>query len=138
MLLNRHLFVYGTLLYESVWQEIVGHHSPKHEAKILDWERFYVKEKCYPGIKYLPSAEVDGALVTNLTADDWRKLDDFEDDIYSKKLLDVHVSDGSVVHAYVYAVEDGNDSFLSDKIWDAAEFERNKLEEFMRILKFRH
>ncbi len=86
MLSNNNLFVYGTLLFDRVWTKIVGRHADKQPAKLIGWRRLYVRDKCYPGIMSQDGHSVAGALVTDLYADDWRKLDEFEDVIYVRKI----------------------------------------------------
>lgn len=137
MLLVNNLFVYGTLLFSKVWNQIVGHHAVQKPAYAVGWKRVYIKGQLYPGIISTSGSRVSGALVTNLSVQDWYQLDNFEDAIYTKKLLDVIAADGNTIQAYAYVVELQHQEYLSDKTWDPLAFEEKQLDEFLQKLSMR-
>ncbi len=125
------LFIYGTLLFEQVWLEVVGRGVKKQPAYISGWVRLYMEGKLYPGIKRKPDSIVHGALVSGLTDQDWLRLDKFEDDIYTRSSIEVTLNNNATTPAFAYIIEDVNHKCLSAKLWSIDDFEKNNLDKFL-------
>ena len=129
------LFVYGTLLFEAVWDLVVGCAVRKQPARLKGWARFYMRNRVYPGIRALAGAEVEGLLICHLNQQNMAALDEFEDVIYTKKYLQVScLADNRPASAYAYIVDRQHEDCLSDKPWQPDEFERSQLDIFLRNL----
>ena len=136
--MHDRLFVYGTLLFKQVWQCIVGKEVSNEPAAAPNWARYYVKAKPYPGIKHQLGSSVDGMLITGLNDEDWAKLDAFEDNIYSRQIIELIDNRGVSVCANAYVITNESAIYLSDKVWTPAEFSRLQLDKFVSDLQQRY
>ena len=134
----ENLFVYGTLLYDEVWNEVVGHKREKQSAKAFGWARYYVNNKLYPGLISSLDSVVDGMLITGLTNQEWSKLDKFEDDLYIRKLIDITLENNTTIQSYAYIVEQANCKYLSSIPWEPKKFKQLELKKFLFKLKSRN
>ena len=134
----ENLFVYGTLLYDEVWNEVVGHKREKQSAKAFGWARYYVNNKLYPGLISSLDCVVDGMLITGLTNQEWSKLDKFEDDLYIRKLIDITLENNTTIQSYAYIVEQANCKYLSSIPWEPKKFKQLELKKFLFKLKSRN
>jgi gamma-glutamylcyclotransferase (GGCT)/AIG2-like uncharacterized protein YtfP len=73
------LFVYGTLLDDTVVQQVTGRRFPKHAARLSDYRKF-TPDSGYPYIVADEGGAVDGALLCGLDQDALRALDSYEDE----------------------------------------------------------
>jgi len=75
------LFVFGTLMDANLRYGVLGRTVPCHNLKPALVKRratFYVDGRNYPMLCPHPSGRVLGLLIRNLTAQDWRLLDEYE------------------------------------------------------------
>ena len=135
--MSNNLFVYGTLLFDEVWNEIVGSSRNKKLAKAHGWTRYYINNKLYPGLRYSEDSVVEGLLINDLTQQHWSKLDKFEDDLYTRKLIEVILENNTRVRCHAYIVEQTAYKYLSSVPWEPEKFKQVELEKFMCELKAR-
>ena len=104
------LFVYGTLApgrpNEHVLAEIEGTWEPATVTGTLRQEGWGA-ELGYPGIVFDDAGdEVQGFVFSSDRLSDlWPKLDAFEGEAYKRVLIDVKLTDGRTVEAYIYALK---------------------------------
>ena len=94
------LFVYGSLLDEAKRQEILGHRVEVIEARITGFER---RRARYNYIIRVEGAETGGLVMLSLTAEDWRRLDAYEEvpDLYTREEVEA-VTDEGPLRCWVY------------------------------------
>jgi gamma-glutamylcyclotransferase (GGCT)/AIG2-like uncharacterized protein YtfP len=87
------LFVYGSLLEEAKREEILGHRVEVIEARLPGFQRRRGK---YYYIARAEGAETVGMILCGLTAEDWSRLDEYEEVplLYSREEIEVVTSDG--------------------------------------------
>jgi len=87
------LFVYGSLLAEEMRERILGHRVEVIEARLPGFQRRRGK---YYYIARAEGAETVGIVMCGLTAEDWRRLDEYEvvPFLYSREEIEVVTSDG--------------------------------------------
>lgn len=119
------LFVYGTLRHPEVLQGViqrVPHGMPDFAP---GWRVAALKDRVYPGL--VPGAgEAAGLVITDLTASEWARLDQFEDERYA--LTNINLSSGGSSLSYVWP---DNDAVLPEN-WDYGEFCRRHLDHYTR------
>lgn len=98
------LFVYGSLLFEEVFQAVTGV-SPPHTPAVLEgFARYRVRDATYPAIVPEAGARTEGAVYEELDAEAMRALDRFEGDMYTREHVEVRRADGTTatVETYVF------------------------------------
>ena len=86
------LFVYGSLLEEAT--EILGHPVDVVPARLEGFERRHSR---YHYIVRADGAETGGLVMLDLTDEDWRRLDAYEEvpDLYTREEVEVDIYDGA-------------------------------------------
>ncbi|MDT0307654.1 gamma-glutamylcyclotransferase family protein [Streptomyces sp. DSM 44917] len=128
------LFVYGTLQFPEVLQALLGRVPSRAPASADGWRAASLAGRVYPGL--VPSTlTARGLLLTDLTADEWRRLDDFEDDLYDLRQLPLN--DGRHGWTYTWSGPD-----VLPATWQADEFAALHLTSYAarcaRIARHRH
>jgi len=72
------LFVYGTLMNESVLYSLTGRYFPRYEAELSGFERF-LPHNGYPYVIPNPRARVQGILLTGIDPTALAALDRYEE-----------------------------------------------------------
>ncbi|MBM9538013.1 gamma-glutamylcyclotransferase family protein [Desulfobulbus alkaliphilus] len=125
------LFCYGTLQSSLVMKAVTGQEFSGQEATLNNWARFRVRDSEYPGIIPQQDSLVSGKLYWGLSDEAMKKLDAFEGDKYERVIVQVAKADGSYEDAYVYAIKEDCQQFLSKDPWDFDRFMQNGLEKFI-------
>lgn len=137
------IFVYGTLMAEALLSWLLTG-SSENQSAILSlrqpailktYRRVPVKHGDYPAIiKGSTSDQVDGFLVFPASAIQWKKMDDFEWEIYRRECVQVYLTQSNTTVAadvYLWADEMGN--LEEDKEWSFSYFEKNRLEDWLDL-----
>jgi gamma-glutamylcyclotransferase (GGCT)/AIG2-like uncharacterized protein YtfP len=113
----KELFVYGTLQFDAVLKGLLGRVPSRAPASAPGWRAAALEGRVYPGlvVNALGGA-ADGMLLTDLSSEEWKILDAFEDDRY--ELREVALSPGQRGWSYVWP---GGDVLPEN--WDASAFE---------------
>lgn len=115
------LFCYGTLQFDDVLKALLGRIPQRTPASAPGYRVAALTGRVYPGLVVRTlGGSAPGVVLTDLSNDEWRILDRFEDEQYD--LREVTLSSGATGWAYVWP---GGDVRLED--WDAAEFEARHL-----------
>lgn len=87
------LFVYGSLLEEATREQLLGHRVEVVEARLLGFER---RKSRYNYIVRADGAETVGMVMLGLTAEDWQRLDAYEEvpSLYTRGEVEVITADG--------------------------------------------
>lgn len=132
------LFAYGSLMFPEVWLHVVGHESPSIPVTLPGHLAYRVRGYSFPGlIKTAPGDVAPGLMYSGLDAEDWRRLDAFEDTFYRRLPVEVQAEDGQNHTVWAYVVPPEARTVLSDEVWTGAWFEKNALGDFLdRICGF--
>ncbi|MFF4859986.1 gamma-glutamylcyclotransferase family protein [Streptomyces rubiginosohelvolus] len=115
------LFCYGTLQFDAVLRALLGRVPSKSPAAARGYRAAALEGRVYPGLVAGTPADVaSGLALTDLSGEEWRILDAFEDVLY--ELRQLPLSDGRRGWAYVWP---GGEVRRDD--WDAAAFEDHHL-----------
>ncbi len=101
------LFTYGSLMCEDIMFRVAGDCEVAGEAVLDGFRCLAVCNEEYPAIAPCENAATRGVLYRAIAADGWRKLDDFEGEMYERRSVTVRLISGETVSAdtYVFRVE---------------------------------
>ena len=122
------VFTYGSLMYDRVWSRVVTGHYARQNGVVQGFQRLRVKNEQYPGL-IKGKGYVEGVVYFDVSAEDMTRLDQFEGELYQRKVVEVVCDNGRGVTASVYVIRDLFRERL-DGEWSIAEFEQNGLAEF--------
>ncbi|MEE1741173.1 gamma-glutamylcyclotransferase [Streptomyces sp. BE147] len=119
------MFCYGTLQFDAVLKALLGRIPEQTPASAPGYRAAALEGRAYPGLVTRASiGSAPSLLLTDLSNEEWRILDTFEDDQY--ELLEIPLSDGTSGWAYVWP---GRDVLAED--WDATNFEAQHLSTYV-------
>ena len=128
------IFVYGTLLNDEILNLFIESHPIKHDAKLLDYRRVSVVGRVYPAIFPEQGSEVEGVLITNLSASDIQSLKEYEGSYYSKERVRVSLADNASKTCETFVFKTEYHKLLSNKVWCNEYFRRRHLDNFLKDL----
>ncbi len=115
------LFCYGTLQFDAVLKALLGRIPEQAPASAPGYRAAALADRVYPGLILRAfGGSAPGVVLTDLSNEEWRILDAFEDERYD--LREVTLSTGATGWAYIWP---GGD--VLDEDWSAAEFESKHL-----------
>ena len=126
----KNIFVYGSLMFEEVWEQLTRSHYQKIDAHLKGFIRLKVKGEEYPGIIPSPDNKVTGQLYINVCSDDIEQLDSFEGELYQRSQVIV-LSSGAEYPADTYIFKPKYQTLLSGKEWDVELFREKGLRKFL-------
>ncbi len=101
----RHLFVYGSLLFEPVVRAVAGAALDSCPATLDGYRRYGVAGARYPAIAAQPGATVQGRVLRDVPAGAMARLDAYEDvggGLYEKQRVMVRTEGGTRLTAWAY------------------------------------
>lgn len=118
------LFCYGTLQFDAVLKALLGRIPAQTQVSAPGYRAAALDGRVYPGLVVAAfGGSASGVVLTDLSSEEWRILDAFEDERY--ELREVTLSTGKRGWVYVWP---GGDVRPDD--WDAEEFQTRHLEEY--------
>lgn len=129
---TRHVFTYGSLMFDAVWSRVVAGSYRSREANLNDFRRFAIRDETYPAIVPATGFQVSGRLWLDVASDDLERLDRFEGADYRRESVGVRVQAGAgpvadlMADCYVWL----DASRLLATEWDPVRFEHEHLPGF--------
>jgi gamma-glutamylcyclotransferase (GGCT)/AIG2-like uncharacterized protein YtfP len=141
-----HVFTYGSLMFPTVWTRVVAGCYRSTAASLAGFRRWRVRGEDYPCLERSEGdggdgghhAPVAGMLYLDVSPGDIAALDAFEGVDYRRIEVPVTVGDGQAGAASVGATLLAQTYLFIARAriepaeWDPAEFERDRLERFLR------
>ncbi|OHV41935.1 hypothetical protein BCD49_02200 [Pseudofrankia sp. EUN1h] len=84
------LFVYGTLMFGEIVEELLGRRPDLTAAVAPGWRAARLPGLVYPGLVPAPGRRASGLVLSGLSAAEWAVLDDFEGDAYVLCPVEAH------------------------------------------------
>ena len=130
-----HLFAYGSLMFEEVFEFVVGERRKNKTAKLSGFKRLLVIGELYPAIVPIDSETsqeqnrtIDGVVYFDIPESSWKVLDRFESRIYSRISVTCQCEEIAVpVEVYQW----NRDPKLLAGEWSKTHFERYDLQQFL-------
>ena len=94
-----------------------------------------VKGEHYPALVPDAAGHVDGVVYLNVSGASWERLDRFEGDMYSRRIVQVKLDGGQAVPAQTYVARAEYMDYLVDAEWYFAVFLRKNKGSFRRSYK---
>jgi gamma-glutamylcyclotransferase (GGCT)/AIG2-like uncharacterized protein YtfP len=126
----KNIFVYGSLMFEEVWQRLIQNQYNKIDAQLSGFIRLKVKGEQYPGIMPSSDKQVTGKLYLDVCSSDIEQLDIFEGEFYQRSQVIVK-SDDVAYPADTYIFKHKYQTLLSGKEWDTELFREKGLQKFL-------
>ena len=117
------LFAYGTLMEARVFELVTGSRPHSRPATLTGYRRHAFTGQVYPGI--IPAARhefVEGVVISNISEVIWRRLDDYESNMYERREVTVSDESNAELAAQTYIVAQQYRHLLAEHDWDYAEF----------------
>ncbi len=117
----RHIFTYGSLMFERVWRRVVHGTYASEVGEIRGFRRLSVKDQDYPAIiADRRGGRLEGVLYWDVAPEDVARLDQFETDDYVRLIVPVFLASGEFVLADAYVATPAIQ--LTADEWDVAAF----------------
>lgn len=130
------IFTYGSLMFDAIWERVIGVEYEKHTARIHGYRRQALKNFTYPALIAGPEEEfVDGVVYLNVHPGDVNTLDRFEGEYYQRIGLPCILKDGSTIEADTYLFRNKYRQMLDEKPWDVKKFEDTGIRMFLSKYK---
>lgn len=126
--LGSNVFTYGSLMFAPVWLSVCSQTYLTLPATLQGYRRHCVQGESYPALVPEKGASVTGLVYRNVTADDCRKLDQFEGAEYVGRSATVESSEGTINAVFYEFV--ALDKLLRQD-WNVAQFEEKGLQTFL-------
>lgn len=136
--MTRSIFTYGSLMFERVWHHVVAGHYARLPATLQGFRRQRVRGASYPSLQRCEGHAIAGILYLGVAPADVAALDAFEGEDYRRITVQVALPPpaGSAsprttlleADTYLFVA----DAKVEPGDWDAARFEREQLEAFLR------
>lgn len=126
--MGNNIFVYGTLLFESVMHAVTGRDLTYEPAHLEGYACYSLKRRNYPGMIRQVNSVVYGGVYKDLDAESLRRLDYFEGDEYIKQAVYPKMQSGQNLPAQTYIIHlEKEVLLLKHKPWSKDEFELDHL-----------
>jgi len=125
------LFTYGTLQFPEVMQAVAGCNGSWREAWVQGYSQYRLIDRLYPGMIEEKNGVTVGCLYVGVDAVAWALLDRFEDPIYERQEVEVHLAEEETVKAQAYVVPVEYAHLLSGQSWTMAGFTEHQLKEYV-------
>ena len=128
-----HLFTYGSLMFEDVWNRLVRGNYLSQKATLMGYARRSVKNDEYPVI-FQADEFVEGVVYYDINEEDMITLDAFEGEYYERKEVELLVKN-EPVHACVYVLKEKYFDIIDPKPWSEAHFATEGIKRFLANYK---
>ena len=131
---SHFVFTYGTLQIPEVIKLVTGQAFPSRAARLNGYQRLKIKHRTYPGIIEDPNQSIDGVLYSNVDATALTLLDQFEDILYERRLVNI---EGAKYQAFTYVIKDEYKNRLANEEWSLEEFKQKYLDRYLKAISKR-
>ena len=128
-----HLFTYGSLMFEDVWNRLVKGNYLSQKATLMGYARRSVKEDEYPVI-FQANELVEGVVYYDIDEEDMAILDAFEGEYYERTEVELLIKN-EPVQAYVYVLKESYFDIIDPKPWSEALFATEGIKRFLAHYK---
>jgi gamma-glutamylcyclotransferase (GGCT)/AIG2-like uncharacterized protein YtfP len=128
-MIARHVFTYGSLMFDPVWAHVVRGRYASVRATVPGVRRGAVMGEHYPGCRRDAAAHTQGRLYLDVNAADLARLDAFEGEHYWREAILVKADDEHSLPAWMYLYK--LPEKLTKEDWSLTQFERDGMAKFL-------
>ena len=132
------VFTYGTLQIPEVMEAVTGERFQSIKVTAHGFVRYTLQGKIYPGIMVEPGASTDGCMYVDVSDRALTILDEFEGEVYERRLIDICLSKSKCVKAYAYVIPQNASYVLSDEAWRMEDFLKKHLRDYVQSCRAFH
>ena len=132
------VFTYGTLEIPEVMEAVTGRSFPSFDATATGYVRYLLKGKIYPGMMVGPGASTSGRVYVEINEQTLKILDEFEDEIYERELIEVIMHPKKSCKAFAYLIPQSKHDLLSSEPWKKEEFLSMYFDSYVQACRFFH
>lgn len=133
----KDLFVYGTLMFDEVWQRLIRNKYKRTPAILPHFQRLAIKNETYPAIIRAMNSNTHGILVHHVSCSDIKLLDRFEGKYYRRIPVIVNATNKKYP-ADVYVINNRFRKILTDREWLPEKFSKQHIDRFLSRYKNFH
>ena len=133
----KNLFVYGTLMFDEVWQKLTTNEYTRTPAVLTHFQRVTVRNETYPAIFRSIKSHTNGILIHHVSGADIKLLDRFEGNYY-RRIQVVVDSNNKKYLADVYVIKNRFRKILTGMEWFPEEFSHKHIDSFLSRYKNFH
>ena len=126
----KNLFVYGSLLFPEIVNELTGSNFQSKPAILKDYTRVLVHGADYPAIIKEKKTEVEGMILFNVDSAALNIISFYEGGDYDKVLVTVN-ENGYKIPALTFVWRSEID-YLSDESWSMEHFKKESLDYYLK------
>ena len=132
------LFNFGSMRDKRVFEAVLGREVKVEDlqpAYLRAWRTMKVEGEMFPALAKTGNMDtvVEGTLAINLTENDLKRIDFYEEGLYGLEILPIHTA-GGLAYAQVYAFNAGLVPVGED--WDYDWYEANNTEYLAEVVEF--
>ncbi|MGE0474471.1 MAG: gamma-glutamylcyclotransferase family protein [Nitrospirales bacterium] len=126
------LFTYGTLQIPDVMETVSGSVPKWVEAQVRGYSQYRLIDRIYPGMIAREEGTTSGRVYVDVGAVAWGLLDRFEDPVYERQEVRVHLADGNAMKAQAYVLPLRYAHLLSSEPWAISWFAEHHAQDYVR------
>jgi gamma-glutamylcyclotransferase (GGCT)/AIG2-like uncharacterized protein YtfP len=116
------LFAYGTLMCDDIMRDVSGCRLSQVPGVLKGYSRRSVKGEYYPGLVPDEKSRVAGIVYRQVPDPAWDRLDRFEGEMYTRRIVQIELNNGAALRASTYVVKPEFLEHLEPSEWDFADF----------------
>ncbi|MBT8328830.1 MAG: gamma-glutamylcyclotransferase [Desulfofustis sp.] len=126
-----HIFTYGSLMFEKVFNEVVHGDYQSCPGKVSGFVRRSILHEHYPAMLPGPvNSTIEGVLYLDIDLEDLTRLDEFEGSIYDRRGVRV-MTENNIYASDAYVLRESYRNLASDQDWDPQKFEEHTIDQFL-------
>ena len=126
------IFVYGSLMFDEVWDSLVKGKFQKSDGQLQGFQRFSIHGEYYPAIVRKNDSHVKGKIISGLSNKHMNILDDFEGHYYQRSKVKVWQGSTNPMLCDAYIFKGKYHHRLSRKEWNPENFHKHQIKLFMK------
>lgn len=127
------IFVYGPLMFPEIIQAVVGRKLSYRAGLLRGYVRVGVRDQPQAALFPFPDTSTQGLVYVEVDQAASKKMDVFLGSLFDRVEVNIETDDGEWIEAETHVFKVRKRKLLTSKPWDADEFRRKHLSEFIQV-----
>ena len=136
--MNGSVFTYGTLEIPDIMEAVTGRSFDSVEAMADGYARYLLKGRVYPGMTPVSGRTTSGRVYLGVDEQSLELLDQFEDDVYVRRLIPVQTTTANWLKAFAYIIDPKDKDWLTADPWIKESFAEQYLSSYLAACRGFH